>query len=67
MDDCVYITRQFTGAKEYLCIYGVYRTEDDAKRDLLNNHPSLEFDEILWRWEDKFNKCFYRIDAYSVR
>lgn len=67
MDNCVYITRQFNKFGKYFNIYGVYKSEEAARKELLSDEPDLEFDENLWRWENKYNGSYYRIDAYSVR
>ena len=67
MLECVYITRQMTRFNEYLAIYGVYRTEEDAKKELLSDNPMLEFDKRMWRWVNRANDTYYRIDAYTVR
>lgn len=66
-DSVVYITRQFNKRNECLGIYGVYKTEDGAKTDLLSNHDGLEFDYRMWRWEDRRNGYFYRIDAFILK
>ena len=66
-DDVVYVVREFTHDHKHISIYGVYKTEEGAVEDLRSNQPGVEFDNLLWTWEDRANEVYYRIDAYTLR
>ena len=67
MIDVVYVVRQFSADNKCLCVYGVFKSEEAANEDLLANHESLEFNDCLWRWEDKIDGFFYRVDGYKLK
>ena len=67
MDEVVYIVRQFNMDLKCLAILGAYRKEETAVQELMENHPDLTFNNILWRYEDKTHGLFYRIDAFTLK
>lgn len=67
MDEVVYVVRQFNSNLTCLAVFGVYKKEETAIRELMENHPNLIFNDILWRYEDKTYGFLYRIDAYHLK
>lgn len=67
MDEVVYIVRQFNSDLKCLAVFGVYKKEETAIKELMESHPRLVFNDILWRYEDLISGCFYRIDAFTLK
>lgn len=67
MDEVVYVVCQFNSNLTCLAVFGVYKKEETAIQELMENHPNLIFNDILWRYEDKTYGFLYRIDAYHLK
>lgn len=67
MDEVVYIVRQFNMDLQCIAILGAYRKKESAVQELMENHPDLTFNNLLWKYEDKIHGLFYRIDAFILK
>lgn len=67
MDEVVYVARQFNSELKCLTVVGVYKKEETAIQELMENHPNLIFNDTLWRYEDSEHGYFCRIDAFTLK